>query len=342
MSNNEIDVVLLWVDSEDKEWKKNYETYSPQEISTENHPCRFRAWDNLEYIFRGIETFMPWVRKVHFVTQGHLPRWLNKGSESLNILTHNDIFGIHKHLPTFNSNAIEVNFNNIKGLSENFILFNDDFFILNKVAEERFFVNNLPVDFLVQGFKRKGALYKLLKPRNSSNAKSINNNIDYINTYYKKNRLNAKFYFSSNYSVTSKLSNYFYNALSNEVPWLKLNHVPQPHLKSTLDNAWKLRPDLLNSTSSHKFRSELDTTQYLFRYINLITGDFYPYEYKDYLSREINSSSNMEEVLTELSGINLLSVSDTEKLNSIEFEKSKVILKKYLNEILPKKSAFEI
>ncbi len=342
MSSNEVDVVLLWVDSDDKEWQKTYETYSPQEISTANHSCRFRSWDNLEYIFRGIETFMPWVRKVHFVTQGHLPDWLDKACENLNIVTHSEIFTDSSHLPTFNSNAIEVNFNKIKGLSENFILFNDDFFILNKLPKERFFVNDLPVDFLVQGFKRKGKLYQFLKPQNCLNAKAINNNIDYINTHYNKSKLGKEYYYSQNYSHKSKLSNYFYNTLSNEIPWLKLNHVPQPHLKSTFDEAWKLKPDLFNSTSRNRFRTELDTTHYLFRYINLISGNFFPYEYRDYLSREINVSSDMQELLTELAGINLLSVSDTEKLSSIEFEKSKIIFKNYLDNILPRKSSFEI
>lgn len=340
MSN--IDVVLLWVDSQDEEWQKTYNAHSPVEITTANHSCRFRSWDNLEYIFRGIELFMPWVKTIHFVTQGHLPSWLNTRAKNLNIVKHDDIFEDHSHLPTFNSNAIEVNFNKIDSLSECFILFNDDFFILNKLPQERFFVDNLPVDFLVQGFKRSGPLYKLIKPQNSFNAKAINNNIDYINSNYKKNQLNSECYFSNNYSLGSKISNFIYNVVSNRVPWLKLNHVPQPHLKSTFDKIWALKPNLLSSTSSHRFRSEADTTQYLFRYINLISGAFYPHEYCDYLSREINSSSDLKEILKGLTNINLLSVSDTQKLNDSEFNNCKSIMKEYLNIILPEKSTFEI
>lgn len=33
---------------------------------------RYRDWDNLQYWFRGVEKFAPWVRKIHFVTWGHL------------------------------------------------------------------------------------------------------------------------------------------------------------------------------------------------------------------------------------------------------------------------------
>ncbi|PMO96031.1 hypothetical protein BCS98_18475 [Vibrio breoganii] len=75
---------------------------------------------------------------------------------------------------------------------------------------------------------------------------------------------------------------------------------------------------------------ESDTTQYLFRYINLLEGKFYPKEYSDYLSRDINKSSDMSNLLNELDHINLLSVSDTEQLDNIEFEK----LKKYSINIL--------
>ncbi len=181
-----------------------------------------------------------------------------------------------------------------------------------------------------------------MKPQNVLNAKAINNNIDYINTYYHKKKLGNEYYYSQNYSYKSRLSNYFYNTLSDEIPWLKLNHVPQPHLKSTFDVAWKCKPDLFRSTSSNKFRTKFDITHYLFRYINLLSGNFFPYEYRDYLSREINVSSDMEELLTQLAGMNLLSVSDTEKLSSTEFEKSKIILKNYLDNILPGKSSFEI
>lgn len=41
-------------------------------------------------------------------------------------------------LPVFNSNALEVNIHRIKGLSEKFVYFNDDIFIINNVKEEEF------------------------------------------------------------------------------------------------------------------------------------------------------------------------------------------------------------
>ena len=44
---------------------------------------RFRDCDNLQYIFRGIEEYMPWVNKIFFVTWGHLPKWLNTNNKKI-------------------------------------------------------------------------------------------------------------------------------------------------------------------------------------------------------------------------------------------------------------------
>ncbi|MFS1888997.1 Stealth CR1 domain-containing protein [Vibrio lentus] len=339
---SDVDIVLLWVDSKDPKWQELYEQYSPESVTTANHICRFRSWDNLQYIFRGIEEFMPWVRKVHFVTQGHLPEWLNVLDDKLSVLTHQDIFKNHTHLPTFNSNAIEVNFNNIPDLAEKFILFNDDFFVLKPLKEDRFFREDLPVDFLVQSFERRGVLYNTLKPKNTLSAKAINNNIDYLNNNYNKRNLPSAKFYSPEYNTLSRVLNIIYNFTTSNIPWLKLNHVPQPHLKSTLDDLWDSKFDLLDATSSHRFRVESDTTQYLFRYINLLTGQFYPKEYKDYISREINEINDMSRLLTELDDINLLSVSDTENLGHADFEEIKNIFNHFLFSLLPKKSRFEL
>ena len=43
------------------------------------------------------------------------------------------------HIPTFNSNAIEMRLHHINGLSKNFLSFNDDFFIGRSCKKEDFF-----------------------------------------------------------------------------------------------------------------------------------------------------------------------------------------------------------
>jgi len=69
---------------------------------------RYRDWETLRYFFRSVEQNAPWVHKVHLVTCGHLPSWLNKSAPKLNIVDHAS-FMDERYLPTFSSHAIELN-----------------------------------------------------------------------------------------------------------------------------------------------------------------------------------------------------------------------------------------
>ena len=126
-----IDFVILWVDGNDKKWleQKNSYTNKTEEIKK----SRFRDWDLLKYWFRGVEKYAPWVNKIFFVTWGHIPSWLDTKNPKLEIVKHSD-FIPPKYLPTFNSNVIELNLHRILNLSEKFVLFNDDVFIIYKLS----------------------------------------------------------------------------------------------------------------------------------------------------------------------------------------------------------------
>ena len=54
-----------------------------------------------------------------------------------------------EYRPTFNSNAIELSMHKIKNLSEHFVYFNDDTFIIKEVIPEDFFENGLPKDVAI-------------------------------------------------------------------------------------------------------------------------------------------------------------------------------------------------
>ena len=143
MNNEKIDFVILWVDGNDKAWLEEKNKYL--NIKGDSGKNRFRDWDNLQYIFRGIEKHADWVNKIFFITWGHLPKWLNTDNPKLRIVKHEE-FIPKEYLPTFNSNVIELNLHRIKDLSEKFVLFNDDLFILKDLKKEDFFKSNLPND----------------------------------------------------------------------------------------------------------------------------------------------------------------------------------------------------
>ena len=81
-NTQDIDFVITWVDGNDLEWKREKaarmgRTDMDISVNTDDRKERYRDWDNLRYWFRGMEKYAPWVRKVHFVTWGHIPQWLN-------------------------------------------------------------------------------------------------------------------------------------------------------------------------------------------------------------------------------------------------------------------------
>ena len=102
---DKIDIVIPWVDGNDIKWQNEKNKYKQKKDEKLNNSSRFRDWDNLQYIFRGIEKFMPWVNNIFFITWGHLPKWLNVDNPKLKIINHKDYIP-SKYLPTFNSHTI--------------------------------------------------------------------------------------------------------------------------------------------------------------------------------------------------------------------------------------------
>ncbi len=144
MDGQPVDFVIAWVDGNDKEWQKQRQKYKSG-FMEDNSEVRFRDWDNLQYWFRGVEEYAPWVNHIYFITWGHVPQWLNLDNPKLKIVNHKDYIP-EKYLPTFNSHTIELNMHRIQGLSRQFVYFNDDMFLTAPVTKEMFFKNDLPRD----------------------------------------------------------------------------------------------------------------------------------------------------------------------------------------------------
>lgn len=87
--NGPIDFVIPWVDGNDPDWRNERSKWCI-ENEGDHREIRFRDWDNLQYWFRGVEKFAPWVNRIHFITYGHLPPWLNVDHPKINIVRHTD------------------------------------------------------------------------------------------------------------------------------------------------------------------------------------------------------------------------------------------------------------
>jgi len=131
-----ISIVYTWVDGSDINFQYLKSKYNGGINNTNN---RYRSADELKYSIRSLEKYMPWHQGIiYIVTCNQIPKWLNINHSRIKIIYHKDIFPDHI-FPTFDSNTIELFFDNIPGITEKFIYFNDDFFLNNYVHPCFFF-----------------------------------------------------------------------------------------------------------------------------------------------------------------------------------------------------------
>lgn len=137
-----IDAVYLWVDGSDPAWRRSRAQWlaeSALELDSESaRTHRFRDNGELRYSLRSLDRHAPWIRRVHLVTNGQVPVWLDRSSDRIRLVPHDALFERPDDLPTFNSNAIEMNLHRIPGLSRRFLLMNDDLFFGRSTRKEAF------------------------------------------------------------------------------------------------------------------------------------------------------------------------------------------------------------
>lgn len=332
---NKIDILITWVDGNDPEWRKQKNYYrskvSGKEPEDNDDAKRFRDWENIQYLFRGIEKFMPWVNKVHFVTWGHLPKWLNRDCHKLNIVKHSDYIP-KKFLPTFNSNCIELCMNRIKGLSEQFIIFNDDMFVVKPTKADDFFIKGVPCD--VAGINPQPIVRNEIANIELNNMKIINDyfKIDDI----KKNK--AKWFDFRNYGslvLRTMIFSQYSSILGIYQP-----HIPLSHTKKTWNMLWKKEYEELYRTCTNKFRSCDDVNHWLFRSWQIMSGDFVPRKRNFGILVPASDISGVEKCLDSKSPYKLVCINDGRTVT--DFEKTKSEVNSLLAKLLPEKSIFEL
>ncbi len=326
-----IDFVLTWVDGSDPDWLAEKRQYDQTAVSG-NTEVRFRDWDNLQYWFRGVEQFAPWVNRIHFVTWGHLPKWLNTEHEKLHIVNHRD-FIPHEYLPTFNANPIELNLHRIEGLAEQFVFFNDDMFITAPVKEEDFFQNGHPCD--TYGLNCIYFVQDSAGHINGSDLEQINDHFPHSKAVIRANRrkwFSPKNGFKNN-AKTLMLSTWDW------FPGFHYNHLPTSFLKSTYREVWEACREALEDTCRCRFRSGLNVNQWLIKYWQLCTGTAVP-------RREIGrvyhlKGNDISDALTALEQgrHKLICLNDTAM--TADFAQTSTAVKQSFQKLLPKKSSYE-
>lgn len=328
-----IDFVILWVDGGDPAWRAERAEYSSTDRE-DNDECRFRDWGLLRYWFRGVEKFAPWVRKIHFVTWGHLPAWLMTDHPKLHIVKHGEYIP-EEYLPTFSSHVLENGLHQIEGLAEQFVYFNDDMFLIRPVKPEQFFRDGKPCDMLA--FQPVVA--------NSENPVMshiyLNNSLALCRHFDKRKSVRQRplHYFHPGYPLLY----FFYNLLELAFPkytGLYTVHGPSPLLKSTFREVWDKEPELLSTVLAHRFRSQDDVNQYLFREWQKLSGNFHPRN----ITRDFayfNVSDDNQKLIRTIKNQKrrIVCLNDSYELKDVEHVRQE--LQGAFQAVLPEKSTFE-
>ncbi|MBO4955046.1 MAG: Stealth CR1 domain-containing protein [Muribaculaceae bacterium] len=329
--NEKIDFVITWVDDNDPVWQNDFHYYRRQsQFTDDTRNLRYRNWDNLRYLFRGVEKFAPWVNKVHLITCGHIPDWLDINAPKLNFVKHSDYIP-NEYLPTFSSRPITLNLHRINELSEHFVLFDDDCFLIDKVNPERFFRKGLPCD--------KAALNPLSPNCNFSH--NILSDLVVVNSSFNKYDVISRHFWKW---ITPQAGSKIWRTLLL-LPWPRFSgfydhHLPQIFLKSTFEEVWEKHEDIMVRTTASRFRSITDVNSWLIRYWQLAKGNFAPLNVQKDSAYFSISDNTLDKIVNtiECQTKRIICLNDGE-ISS--FEAAKEQINAAFDKILPEKSSFE-
>ncbi|WP_428740411.1 Stealth CR1 domain-containing protein [Tenacibaculum sp.] len=237
----QIDAVITWVDSSDEVWRNKINQYLDKKIDWDNkrESTRYNSINEIEITILSILKFAVYIKNIYVVTDNQRPhnflklkeKALSKGV-NLELVDHTVIFrGYEEYLPTFNSQSIETMIYRIPKLSEHFVYFNDDVFLIKETKPEDFFQHGYPV---LRGKWKKlkeNIWYKKLGKKIKKK-----NKVSHLEAIDKSAKLIG---FSKRYTF---------------------HHTPHPLRKSTFESFFKENIDLEVLNVKFKFR---DANQYV-------------------------------------------------------------------------------
>lgn len=210
---------------------------------------------------------------IHFVTWGHVPAFLNIENPKLHIVNHKDFIPA-EYLPTFSSHVIELNVHRIPDLSEQFILMNDDTFIIRNMSESAFFQRGLPCTY-------GGEVPIHLSGSIGTWLHAAVNDLGVVNAHFPKREataLHRRKYVNSSYRWQDNLRTWMLEELFPDYfTGFKNLHAPAAYLKSTFQDVWDAEPEILDSTCRNRFRSNSDVNQWVMLWWQVASGMFMPH-----------------------------------------------------------------
>lgn len=202
-----IDMVYLWCDGNEPEFKKRKKQYlSGVNINKDNKEAvgelRFFENEELRYSLRSLEKYAPWINHVYIVTDRQIPKWLNVNYEKVSVIDHSQIMP-KECIPCFCSTVIEYFLPFIPDLSEKFLYGNDDTFFGRDVLPQDFFDGEKPIVRVKE--IRRGNFKTFSKSKNYNYFGNLLNSLNLLNRRYKINKYYEPHHNIDSYSKSAYL-----------------------------------------------------------------------------------------------------------------------------------------
>jgi len=242
----DIDIVITWVDGNDAKHKAKLNSHldgKKRENISGAHSTRFASVNEIKYCVLSILKFAPFVRNIFIVTDAQNPNidddikeLFPERLDSIKIVDHKEIFeGYEDVLPTFNTRTITTFLWRIKGLSNNFVIFCDDFFLIKSVKPEDWFRNGRPV---LRGKWKDKPFVVLLRKK--------------LIKAYRGKILKLK---NVNLKPTPKISQYWSaKKIGFKKRYFRVEHTPHPINKKTLESFFYENKGEFVDNIKYKFR----------------------------------------------------------------------------------------
>lgn len=322
-----IDIVVLWVDVTDQEWQRRRQAAgaAPQQYVGATHD-----WEMLRYLLRGIDRYCPWVRRVHLVTPGQTPSWLDPTSDDIMVVDQDALLPAGQG-PSFNSMAIEVNLDRIPGLAERFVYFNDDMLVVKPTRADDVFPGGMPAGFAIQNAITGASAW----------SHWVLNAVGIVDRAFDKRavmRRRPLQWFSPRYGR---------HLLRNValLPWKSFTGFFEPHLPMALERRTfaevrDAAPLEIARTSAATFRTLDCVIPFVYRYWQLCTGRFRPVSpdrYGRFIELRVSAIDEIERALAQPRG-HFLCLNDTPEADDAQL---RLRVGAALERAFPRPSRFE-
>lgn len=333
-----VDFVVPWVDGSDPAWLAQKEQYSVsnEAVQKSNSKARYRDWGIFQYWFRAVELYAPWVRTVYLITWGHVPSWLNEYAPKLKIIRHED-FIPNQFLPTFHVNPIELNMWRIPGLSEHFIYFNDDMFLMKPVKKSDFFCNGLPK---YCGLSKPNRPHDFMTPFEHM----LSNDVGIFNSNFNIRECminHPEKWFSVRYGKDWDRNFVAYR--DGYSAGFVFPHLGIPFRRSTMERFCELFPEKIEETCRGRFRQSNNINDQVFQLLEIYSGTYEPVSSSFYGIIRNVSRNNIDELIEAIQSGKyiMICMNDGEKITDEDFPFLKERLAIALDSVFPNKSSFE-